>query len=137
MQCCSTFVKDIPYQENHVRLVEPFPFHQLTLSAKDIPSKQSLRHRVRSTLRSKDTSIQHLPPKSSHEYLPYFVQRTASKELPVYHTVKAGGTLHLTYIRKVHGNRSLLRDEVQSALKLEKKDVGLNSTTGTIILKVR
>ncbi|KAL9125545.1 MAG: hypothetical protein Q9217_005268, partial [Psora testacea] len=67
--------------------------------------------------------------------LPYHVRRTASQELPIYHLSKRGGNLHQTRIRKVEGDRTALRDELQKVLNLQKENVLVNQVTGHVVLK--
>lgn len=72
-----------------------------------------------------------LPP------LPYYVHRTASQKLPIYHLAKRGGNLHQTRIRKIEGDVEKLREEIVATLALREETVVINRLTGHIIIKVR
>ena len=93
--------------------------------------------------------------------LPYHVERTPSSNLPIYTVAKAGGTKHLTLIRKVSGDLMALKNDLTAALpplrsnrevgqlspsairraelnarKSKSSDpVTINSTTGHVIVK--
>ena len=68
--------------------------------------------------------------------LPYYVPRTASRELPIYQLTKRGGNLRQTRIRKIDGDRAKLLAELQSALRLKPENITINQVTGHIIIKV-
>ncbi|SMR63829.1 unnamed protein product [Zymoseptoria tritici ST99CH_3D1] len=65
--------------------------------------------------------------------LPYFVSRSANNELPIYTLRKRGGNLKMTRIKKIDGDRHILRDELKSLLK--NSDCVVNSVTGHIMIK--
>jgi large subunit ribosomal protein L49 len=81
---------------------------------------------------SQDPSSQFHSPKK-----PYLVRRSHSNNLPVYLLNKRGGNLKQTKLRKIEGNISALRTDLQEALGLEKGDVVVNQLTQQIIIKVR
>ncbi|KAL2157291.1 hypothetical protein VTH06DRAFT_6229 [Thermothelomyces fergusii] len=63
---------------------------------------------------------------------PFFVGRTASNQLAVYHLAKRGGNKKLTTIKKVEGNRLLFRSALAQELGLPAKRVTINNLTGHI-----
>jgi large subunit ribosomal protein L49 len=67
--------------------------------------------------------------------LPYFVHRSASKNLPVYETATNGGTLRLTRIRKLEGNLEVLRQQLISALDLDPQLIYIKNNTKHIIIR--
>ncbi|TKX24632.1 54S ribosomal protein img2 [Elsinoe australis] len=67
--------------------------------------------------------------------LPYFVTRTPSNELPIYHFHKAGGNKKLTRIRRIDGNVEALRNEVQNHLQLKREDCVINQLTKQVVVK--
>ena len=79
------------------------------------------------------------------QHFPYSIQRTTSKNLPIYQHSKRGGNLHLTTLRKIDGNLQVLKEEIQQALKIEpfvvdrkgrkKELISINQTTRHIVLK--
>lgn len=52
--------------------------------------------------------------------LPYYIHRTPSQRLPIYHEAKRGGNMHLTLVRKLSGDLELLRKDLSVALGLGK-----------------
>lgn len=52
----------------------------------------------------------------SQSSIPYYVTRTKSNGLPVYLEAKAGGTKHLTLIRKISGDLAAFKDDLMAAL---------------------
>ena len=72
-----------------------------------------------------------LPP------LAYYVHRTASQQLPIYHLAKRGGNLRQTRIRKIDGNLMELKKDLRHALGLKEEQIAINSLTKHIIIKVR
>jgi large subunit ribosomal protein L49 len=72
----------------------------------------------------------------SQTELSYRVNRTPSKNLPVYLLAKRGGNLKQTRVRKIEGNIAVLRDDIQNALQMDRKDVVINGLTRQIIIKV-
>lgn len=77
--------------------------------------------------------VEALKPEQCAPNLPYFVTRSANNELPIYTLRKRGGNLLMTRIKKVDGERAILRDELKSVLG--KKEVVVNQTTGHIMIK--
>lgn len=75
-------------------------------------------------------------PSTSAPVKPYRVERTGTKNLPVYLLSKRGGNLKQTKVRRIEGNINVLRTELQEALGLEKEDVVINQLTQQIIIKV-
>ncbi|OAP65504.1 hypothetical protein AYL99_01476 [Fonsecaea erecta] len=77
--------------------------------------------------------------------LPYLITRTPSKNLPIYQTAKAGGSKHITTIRKIKGDLQELANAVRTALKLEeyitdvrgrkKANVVINWTTRHVVVR--
>ena len=74
---------------------------------------------------------------SGFSELGYYVHRTPSEELPVYHLSKRGGNLHQTKIRKVTGDRQSLCVALQENLGLDMGNIAVNPRTGNIIIKAR
>lgn len=88
-----------------------------------------------------DLSVQQEPQSAAveipaQELLPYHVSRTASKELPVYKVIKAGGTLKQTRIRKISGDIETLKRDVQEHLRLPDKAIAVNKLTQHVVIKV-
>ena len=82
--------------------------------------------------------VEFLPTAECAPNLPYFVTRTGSNELPVYHLRKRGGNLLLTQIRKIDGNPLMLRDALNATLPLNEKKgqtAVVNHNTGHVIVK--
>lgn len=74
---------------------------------------------------------------SSPEQLPYRVNRTPSKNLPIYLLAKRGGNLKQTRLRKIEGDLAKLKEDLQQALKIEEdKEIQINQLTRHIIIKV-
>ena len=79
--------------------------------------------------------------------LPYGISRTStrSRSLPVYETSKAGGSLHVTVVRKCTGDLSQLQTHLLDALKLEasyvdkkgrkKENVMINTLTKQVVVR--
>ncbi|PSR81945.1 ribosomal protein L49/IMG2, partial [Coniella lustricola] len=65
----------------------------------------------------------------------YTVERTASKNVPVYDDKRAGGTRRLTLIKKVVGNAQDLKNDIISDLHFNKDDVSVNPVTGHVVIK--
>ncbi|KAL2118747.1 hypothetical protein VTJ04DRAFT_5706 [Mycothermus thermophilus] len=92
-------------------------------------SKSSQSPSSSSTLPSSSPS-----PARTRPALPYYVGRTASNELAVYHLAKRGGNKKLTTVKKVEGDRAKFRAALAAALHLKEKEVVINSVTGHIIV---
>ena len=71
------------------------------------------------------------------EIINYHVDRTPSKQLPIYHLIKAGGNLKQTRIRKISGDITALRTDLQRELGLREDQIRINQLTRHIIIKVR
>ncbi|KAL8998461.1 MAG: hypothetical protein Q9169_002498 [Polycauliona sp. 2 TL-2023] len=69
--------------------------------------------------------------------LPYHIHRTPSQQLPVYQLAKRGGNLLLTRLRKIDGDITRLKEELQQALGLKQEQISINQLTKHIIIKVR
>ena len=67
---------------------------------------------------------------------PYRVERTGTNNLPVYLLSKRGGNLKQTRVRRIEGNISVLRAELQAVLGLDEGQVTINQLTQHIIIKV-
>jgi len=63
------------------------------------------------------------------------VSRTHTKNLPVYLETKRGGNLKITTIKKVDGDKQLMRQNLAEAMGLGEDQVQLNPTTGHIVVK--
>lgn len=74
--------------------------------------------------------------RESLKTLPYYIYRTASEQLPVYQITKRGNARGSTRIRKITGNVTQLKNDIQQSLRLKKTDVKVNSLTTHIIIKV-
>jgi len=78
-------------------------------------------------------------------HLPFQISRTWSANLPVYESTKAGGSKHITTIRKITGDLNELADQVRKALDLEqhitdvrgrrKETVAINWTTRHVVVR--
>ena len=74
----------------------------------------------------------------SSEHLPYRVNRTPSKQLPIYLLAKRGGNLKQTRLRKIEGDINTLKEDLKQALGIvEDKEIQINQLTRHIIVKVR
>ena len=107
---------------SHPRKVRPYPTRQ--------PSHQQPQQ-----LRLVPEPTIPLAPELSAPNLAYYVTRTRSNELPVYCSVKRGGNLLLTQVRKIDGKKEILRDELRQLLGVASEDAVVNGTTGHIIIK--
>lgn len=67
---------------------------------------------------------------------PYTITRTPSKGLPVYELRKGGGTLKLTRVRKIDGEREALKKQLERELVPKPEYVKINPVTGHIVIKV-
>ncbi|CAK1359467.1 hypothetical protein CB0940_05669 [Cercospora beticola] len=76
-----------------------------------------------------------LPETQSAPNLPYFVSRSSSNNLPIYHLRKRGGNLKMTRIKNIDGDKMALKGELCKVLNVKKDEVAINSTTGHINLK--
>lgn len=76
------------------------------------------------------------PTQAALQPLSYHVNRTASKQLPVYQTTKRGGNLRQTKVRKIEGNIQALREEMRSAMGLQEEHIAINHLTKHILIKV-
>lgn len=66
----------------------------------------------------------------------YFVQRTPTRNLPVYQLRKSGGNLKQTRIRKISGKTAELLGELEQRLTPKPEWLKINPTTGHIEMKV-
>ncbi|KAK5942790.1 54S ribosomal protein img2, mitochondrial [Knufia obscura] len=77
--------------------------------------------------------------------LPFHIGRTKTKNLAVYETVKAGGSKHITQIRRLSGDLEALQGMLRGVLKLpewvvdgkgrKKEPVAINPLTGHVIVR--
>jgi large subunit ribosomal protein L49 len=100
---------------------------------------------LESNLDAPPSAVPSSQPASSS--LPYAISRTSSglSSLPIYESTKAGGSLHITTIRKCSGDLSLLQSHLLDALHLEasfldrkgkkKENVKINPLTKQIIVR--
>ncbi|KAL2193234.1 mitochondrial large subunit ribosomal protein-domain-containing protein [Corynascus similis CBS 632.67] len=92
------------------------------------------------------TTVSNIPPTSSSASQesassspdptpkPYYVRRTPSNQLAVYHLAKRGGNKKLTTIKKVEGDRARFRLALAQGLGLQEKGVVVNNLTGHVII---
>ena len=67
---------------------------------------------------------------------PYFVGRTHSNNLPVFHDTKAGGNQKWTLVKKGQGDVPALADHLRAALELPRDTVKVNPVNNHIMIKV-
>ncbi|USW58980.1 Putative ribosomal protein L49/IMG2 [Septoria linicola] len=79
--------------------------------------------------------VEPLPEAESAPNLAYFVSRSSSNNLPIYHLRKRGGNLKMTRIKNIDGDKMILKGELCRILNVKKDDVAINSVTGHINLK--
>ncbi|TQW08140.1 ribosomal protein L49/IMG2 [Cordyceps javanica] len=79
------------------------------------------------------------PPAKTAEELQhargYLVQRTSSVQLPVYRALKSGGTREIILIKKVHGDRRRLVEDIKAGLAVAADKIRINPTTQHIELQ--
>ena len=95
-----------------------------------------------SDLKSRIRSTDITPTVSS---LPYIIQRTPSKNLPIYQSTKSGGSKHITTIRKIQGDLTGLATSVRQALGIDefmtdmrgrrKANIVINQTTRQVVIR--
>ena len=91
---------------------------------------------------SPSPSLPHLigqPSPIKDEILPteaYKVQRTPTRNLPVYQYSKHGGNLKMTRVRKLAGHAETLRAELEAVLSPTPQYIKINTLTGHIFMKV-
>lgn len=66
----------------------------------------------------------------------YWVTKTGTHGIPVYQLSKRGGNLHQTKVRRIEGDIMALRTDLQTALRLEDREIVINQLTQHIIIKV-
>ncbi|PBP19711.1 hypothetical protein BUE80_DR009433 [Diplocarpon rosae] len=66
---------------------------------------------------------------------PYRISLTPSKNYPVYMLQKRGGNKRLTKVRRIEGDITALKKDLQEALGLRDKDVTINQLTNQIMVK--
>lgn len=74
-----------------------------------------------------------LEPSQCAPNLPYFVTRSANNELPIYTLRKRGGNLLVTRVKKIDGDRAVLKQQLKELLG--RNEVVVNGTTGHIMIK--
>jgi len=80
-------------------------------------------------------AIQMCSESKSAPNLAYFVTRTPSQQLPIYLEKKRGGNLLRTKLRKIDGDKEVLRQALEEELVLSPKDCAINPITGHIVMK--
>ncbi|KAI9850740.1 MAG: hypothetical protein M1838_005151 [Thelocarpon superellum] len=65
----------------------------------------------------------------------WLIRRTHSKNLPVYQVTKRGGNLRQTEVKKVEGDVTVLKGQLQKYLNLEPAEVVINPRTQHIVIK--
>lgn len=68
--------------------------------------------------------------------LPYFVSRNFVGNLGVYGKAVSAGTRRFTLIKRLEGDVTVFKKDIQKALKLREEDVQYNQRTGHIRIKV-
>lgn len=68
--------------------------------------------------------------------LPYFVSRTPFKKLAVYALNKRGGSLKLTMVKKIEGDKTAFKSALMKELQLEADQVRIKVPTGHIEVSV-
>ncbi|KAJ9628888.1 54S ribosomal protein img2, mitochondrial [Taxawa tesnikishii (nom. ined.)] len=76
-----------------------------------------------------------LPESQCAPHLPYFVTRTPSNELPIYHLRKRGGNLRQTRVKKISGSIDALRAELEGVLGVPTKECVINRVTNHVVIK--
>ncbi|GAB7357279.1 hypothetical protein MBLNU459_g8248t1 [Dothideomycetes sp. NU459] len=76
-----------------------------------------------------------LPESEVAPNLPYYVTRTPSNELPIYHLRKRGGNLRQTRVKKIDGNIDVLRAALQTELAVPEKECVINRVTNHVVIK--
>lgn len=67
---------------------------------------------------------------------PYYIERTPTRNLPVYQLAKAGGNLRMTRVRKVGGDAEALRGQLERFLEPRPEYVRINPINGHVEMKV-
>ncbi|OAA82183.1 ribosomal protein L49/IMG2 [Akanthomyces lecanii RCEF 1005] len=77
------------------------------------------------------------PTKTAEEQLAggYLVQRTSSVQLPVYRKLKSGNMREVILIKKVHGDRRRLLEDIKASLAVAADKIRINPTTQHIELQ--
>lgn len=81
--------------------------------------------------KSDPDAVQTPKPKSYR----FYVKRSKSNNLPVYHETRAHGSNVVTSIRKISGDVDDLKSLLQKELKLDNKHIVVNSLTKAIKIK--
>ncbi|EXJ88858.1 hypothetical protein A1O3_01922 [Capronia epimyces CBS 606.96] len=124
--------------------------------------KEALRKEHQSSqLRAQKMTVQSLPdpppspvkleaanqpgPSPTISLLPFKINRTSSSNLPIYESSKAGGSKHITSIRKITGDLNELAGRIRTALGLQqfvvdvkgrrKETVAINWTTKQVVVR--
>jgi large subunit ribosomal protein L49 len=150
-----TFMK--VQQKRHISISRICSYHILIMSLPflrpgALPKPSTIRYflgtpRVLTTTTTQTFSTVTIPtssllssssqPVKSQSQKPYRINLTPSQQYPIYTLSKRGGNKKLTRIRRIEGDVTALRSELQEALGLEAKEVVINQLTGHIIVKVR
>ncbi|KAJ4289917.1 54S ribosomal protein img2, mitochondrial [Collariella sp. IMI 366227] len=72
------------------------------------------------------------PEPAARPDVPFFIGRTPSCELPVYHFRKAGGNKKLTVVKGIEGDRAALKQALAAALRMDADAVAVNNLTGHV-----
>lgn len=101
--------------------------------------RPSTLNRFLGIAKASTTAIPPAPPASTTkpEERKYWVTKTGTKGIPVYHLKKRGGNLHQTKVRRIEGDIMAMKTDLQRALGLEDKEIVINQLTHHIIIKVR
>lgn len=67
---------------------------------------------------------------------PYYIERTPTRNLPVYQLAKAGGNLRMTRVRKIGGDAEALRGQLERFLEPRPEYVRINPVNGHVEMKV-
>ena len=67
---------------------------------------------------------------------PYYIQRTPTRNLPIYQLTKAGGNLRMTRVRKIGGDTEVFRQQLQEFLQPTPEYVRINPINGHVEMKV-
>lgn len=112
----------------------------------DLPRTSTMNQFLRaarlSTATASKTSSKVSPPTMvqgamiERKIYPYRITRTPSNNYPIYTLAKRGGNMKLTKLRRIEGDVSVLRKDLQLALGMDEKEVVINQLTRHIIVKV-
>lgn len=112
----------------------PRLINKTTQSPQDLIARSKYLQKVFPSAESVDFSEfqQHHSTESPDTW--YNIKRSRAGSLPIYTEHMANGSV-LTVIRKIEGNVSQLRNDIQAALNLRKKAIFIKDTSKQIVLK--